>query len=350
MENIKEKKNMTPTISIILPVYNSQKYIKNTLQSIINQTYTNYEIIIINDGTTDKSIEIIEKTLKNTYINHQIHHQENQGVSHARNKGLQKAQGEYIIFVDSDDEIHPEHIETLYTCIQKENTDFAFTQMIIKKENKTLTSPDAYQILEGKTTLTGYQLIKHELMMNIPFRFCQIMYKKEIIDKAQLKFTQNVTYGEDTEFALKALLYAKTIAYTEKTTYYYLQNDTSSTSQSFLERFNFIQILEDLSKYYHDYKMPKEELLDYPYLQEIIDLIENYRIPKAIFGNLMYLFYKDYPYDEAMETMEKINYQERLRRFKPYSKKDLIFLFKTQIFLINPKIYYKLWKTFKNSI
>lgn len=337
-------------ISIILPVYNSEKYIKNTLESIKKQTYTNYELLIINDGSTDKSQEIINQTLENTEINYKIYTQKNQGVSAARNKGLENAKGDYIIFVDSDDTITENHLQSLKNAQEKENTDFAFTQMIIKKDGKTLTKKDAYQTLEGKKQLTGYQLIKHELMMDVPFRFCQIMYKKQTIENHNLRFTQNVTYGEDTEFALKSLLYAKTVAYTNTPTYHYLQNDTSSTSQSFTERFNFIQILEDLSKYYHDYKMPKEELLDYPYLQEIIDLIENYRIPKAIFGNLMYLFYKDYPYTEAMKTMEKINYQERLRRFKPYSKKDLIFLFKTQIFLINPKIYYKLWKTFKNTI
>ena len=341
---------MTPSVSIILPIYNTEKYIENTLNSIINQTFTDYEIIIINDGSTDQSPEICEKILTKNNINYKIHHQENKGVSSARNKGLENVKGEYIIFVDGDDQIHEKHIESLYTNLKKENTDFAFTQMIIKKGKKTITPSDAYKAIKGQKILTGYQLIKHELMMDIPFRFCQIMYKKQIIKENNIKFSENVTYGEDTEFALKSLLYAKTIAYTEQATYYYLQNDTSSTSQSFLERFNFIKILEDLSKYYHDYKMPKEELLDYPYLQEIIDLIENYRIPKAIFGNLMYLFYKDYPFTEAMEKMEEINYQERLRRFKPYTKKDLIFLFKTQIFLLNPKIYYKLWKTFKNSI
>ena len=340
---------MNPNISIILPVYNKSEYIQETLESIINQTYSDFELIIIDDGSIDNSVEIINKTLKNTKINYKLYQQENKGVSSARNEGLTLSQGKYIVFVDGDDIIDKNHLKELNKSIK--GKDFAFTQMIITDTNgKILTKKDAYEPLDDIETLTNYQLIKLELKMEIPFRFCQIMYKKSIIFENNIQFDETVSYGEDTEFALKTLLHGKTVGYTNKPTYFYIKNDSSSTHYSFLERFKFISILEGLAKYYHDYKMPKEDLADYPYLQEIIDLIDNYRIPRSIFGNLMFLFYKDYPFDEIMEEMENINYKERLRQFKPYSKKDLFFLFKTQIFLLNPKVYYKLWKTFKNSI
>ncbi len=342
---------MNPEVSIIIPVFNNSQYIERTLLSLINQSFTDFEIIIINDGSYDNSIEIVDSILSQTPFPYQIFNQSNKGVSSARNKGLELANGNYIVFVDGDDFIGKNHLKWLHDSIVEKNCDFSFTQMlIINKEGVVLTKPTAYDSIKNKLTLTGYDLIKQELMMKIPFRFCQIMYDKSVLDDNALKFSNNVSYGEDTEFALKSLVHIKNVGYTGKPSYFYLQNEDSSTSHSFLERFNFIKILEDLAVYYHDYDMPKDELINYPYLEELIDLINNYRIPKAIFGNLMYLFFRDYPFDQIMAKMKEINYSTKLRGFKPYDKTDLLFLFKTEIFLLSPKIYYVLWKTFKNSI
>ena len=342
---------MNPKVSVIIPVFNNSNYIENTLISLINQTFNDFEVIVINDGSYDDSMEKVDNLLSQSNIPFQIFYQENKGVSKARNKGLDLAKGKYIVFLDGDDYIGKNHIKWLYESIIEKDCDFSFTQMlIINQDGVVLTKPTAYDSIKDKSIIENYDLIKQELMMKIPFRFCQLMYDKKILDENGLRFTANVSYGEDTEFALKSLIHVKKIGYTAKPSYFYLQNSSSSTSQSFLERFNFIKILENLAKYYHDYNMPKEELINYPYVEELIDLITNYRIPKAIFGNLMYLFYKNYPFNKVMDKMKEINYVKKLRGFKPYEKSDLLFLFKTEIFLISPKIYYILWKTFKNSI
>jgi glycosyltransferase involved in cell wall biosynthesis len=342
---------MNPEVSIIIPVFNNSRYIEKTLLSLINQSFKDFEVIIINDGSSDDSIEITDSILSQSNIPYQIFSQENKGVSVARNKGLDLASGNYIVFLDGDDYIGKNHLKWLYESIVEKDCDFSFTQMlIINKEGVVLTKPTAYDNIKDKSTLSGYDLIKLELMMKIPFRFCQLMYDKSVLNENNLRFSANVSYGEDTDFALKSLVHIKNVGYTGRPSYFYLQNDSSSTSHSFLERFNFIKILEDLAVYYHDYDMPKEELINYPYLEELIDLITNYRIPKAIFGNLMYLFYRDYPFNKVMAKMREIDYVEKLRGFKPYEKSDLLFLFKIEIFMLSPKIYYTLWKTFKNSI
>ena len=98
MDNIK--------VSVIVPVYNSCEYIGTTLDSIINQDFEDFEVIVIDDGSSDNSLEIIEEKLSKSNISHNIVHQDNYGVSCARNRGIELARGEYIVFFDADDYIH----------------------------------------------------------------------------------------------------------------------------------------------------------------------------------------------------------------------------------------------------
>lgn len=128
MDNIK--------VSVIVPVYNGAEYIGGTLDSIINQDFNGFEVIVIDDGSTDNSLEIIEERLSKSAIAHEIVHQENSGVSSARNLGIEKAQGEYLVFVDSDDYITGNHLSELYNG----ETDFSLIQFI-KKEGKKVSTP-----------------------------------------------------------------------------------------------------------------------------------------------------------------------------------------------------------------
>ena len=100
-------------VSVIIPVYNVEKYIDECLKSVVSQTYKNIEVIIINDGSTDKSEEIIRSYL-DKYENITYIYQQNKGVSEARNLGLKNATGDYVLFVDSDDYIHKSMIEKMY--------------------------------------------------------------------------------------------------------------------------------------------------------------------------------------------------------------------------------------------
>lgn len=102
---------MNPEVSIIIPVFNNSQYIERTLLSLINQSFTDFEIIIINDGSYDNSIEIVDSILSQTPFPYQIFNQSNKGVSSARNKGLELANGNYIVFVDGDDFIGKNHLK-----------------------------------------------------------------------------------------------------------------------------------------------------------------------------------------------------------------------------------------------
>ena len=124
-------------ISIILPVYNVSKYLEECMKSIINQTYKNIEIIVVNDGSTDESDYICEKYKK---LDNRIKviHQKNQGLSAARNTGLNYCKGEYISFIDSDDYVKPDFIEKLYRAIKEKNTSVAICNYVSLYQNKDL--------------------------------------------------------------------------------------------------------------------------------------------------------------------------------------------------------------------
>ena len=313
-------------VSVIVPVYNLSQYIGSTLDSIINQDFKSFELIVIDDGSTDDSLEVINDKLSKSLISYKIIHQENSGVSSARNRGLIEARGEYIVFVDGDDYITGNHLSELYNG----ESDFSLIQLV-KKEGDMLSTPHHY----SKTIIPCDDLIKMELNMEIPFNFCQLMYRTSIIKDNNLQFNTDAVYGEDTEFALKALAFGDDIAISNEITYYYIQRQDSAIRTTDFRRFELINILENLAEFYK--KLGKNDLAD---------LIITSRIPKAIFGNMNYFFYNNYDFDEVISKMKEQDLFNKMSKFKGDKK----FAYKIKLFLLNPKLYYKSWKKLKNSI
>ena len=318
MDNIK--------ISLILPVFNEEKYIKATLDSIINQSFTDFEVIVVDDGSTDGTLKIVEEIFKNSAIPHKIIHQENMGVSSARNRGISLSCGEYIVFMDGDDYILTNHLSQLY------NPDYDFSLIqLVKKGGDDLSNPHYY----GCEEITARDFIRMELEMKMPFNFVQLSYRSDIIKNNDLKFREDVSYGEDTDFAMRALSYGDSIKVSDEITYYYIQREDSLINTSKLKRFDYIPVLEDLAQFF------KKQNLD-----DLAELMHTSRIPRAIFGNMNYFFYNDYDYDEVIEKMNDLDLFDKLSKFKGDKK----FSLKIKLFLLNPKLYYIMWKKFKNSI
>ena len=318
MDNIK--------VSVIVPVYNASQYIGKTLDSIINQDFSGYEIIVIDDGSTDGSLEIINEKLKDCEIPHKIIHQDNAGVSVARNHGIDESSGDYLIFVDADDYVSSNHLSVLYNG----KTDFSLT-LLVKKEGEKLSEPYTY----SQDVISTEEFIKMELNMQMPFNFIQLMYKSSIIKLNNVRFPPGIVYGEDIEFALKSLVLGKDIAINNEVTYFYVQNSDSAIRTSEFKRFKVVGIFENVSEYYRD--LGKNDLAD---------LIVTSRIPRAIFGNMNYFFYNSYDFDEVISKMKELDLFKKLSRFEGDKK----FKLKIKLFLLNPKIYYKMWKKLKNSI
>lgn len=318
MDNIK--------VSVIVPVYNAGEYIGKTLNSIISQDFDSFEVIVIDDGSTDNSLEIINNTLKDSDVLHKIIHQENAGVSIARNVGIDQSKGDYLVFVDADDYVSENHLSSLYNG----KTDYSLT-LYAKKEGDRLTNLDTY----SQDMISTHDFIRMELNMQITFNFFQLMYRADIIKANNIRFTPGLVYGEDTEFAHKALNYGDEIAINNEVTYFYVQHPESAIKTTQYRRFDIVGIFENIADFYS--KNNKEEFSN---------LIITSRIPKAIFGNMNFFFYSGYDFDEVMAKMRELNLFEKLSKYKG----DFKFKLKIRLFLLNPKLYYKMWKKLKNSI
>lgn len=201
-------------ISIIVPVYNNKNYVERCVNSILKQTYSNIEIILVDDGSTDGSAEICnELSVKNEKVI--MIHKKNGGVSSARNTGINICKGEYIGFVDSDDYVEEDMYELLFRCMKKFDAEISFCS-IKEVENKgTEQLIDRESLIWQKYPGGGF--------------IWNCLYKKDIIDKFDIRFDENLNYGEDMVFILKYITnmnYNK-VAYVNKLLYHYKINDSS---------------------------------------------------------------------------------------------------------------------------
>ena len=213
-------------ISIIIPVYNVEKYLERCLNSIVNQTLYDLEIICINDGSPDNSLEILERYSKQDK-RIKIINQENSGLSVARNTGMEIAVGEYIGFVDSDDWVDSNFYENLYNSAKKYNTDIAVASVL--RERKKYSS---YRIKYNneKVYTEKSEIFNACDCPNICYVWNKI-YKTEFFKSQNLKFQEGMFF-EDILFTTKILGNSKSLVTVPNTYYHYMVNDGTSIVKS----------------------------------------------------------------------------------------------------------------------
>lgn len=204
-------------ISVIVPIFNSEKYIDRCLESLLNQTYKNIEIILVDDGSIDDSVLICKKyanKYKNVIL---IELENNKGVSYARNVGIKKSNGNYIVFVDSDDKISKNTIEILYKEIQNDNFDIVFSNYAIVYSDGKMTENKNDNSIKYKNFLDFISYNNHWGPVN------------KLIKKEQIKelFDENISIGEDVLFLNQNFKNCK-YKYIDNITYYYYMNDNST--------------------------------------------------------------------------------------------------------------------------
>lgn len=201
--------------SFIVPVYNGEKYIDRCLKSLLNQTYNNFEIIIINDGSTDNSEKILNEYQKK-HLQIKVFHQDNKGLSVSRNIGIKKATGDYILFVDVDDYISNETLAFLESKITKSVDLIKFDWTSNQKElNLELGET---KILSGSEALINLIIAKKVFEMAVLY-----VYKKSFIIKNNIYFKEK-SYHEDFGLLPITILKAKEVIVTKKVLYYYDQD------------------------------------------------------------------------------------------------------------------------------
>lgn len=216
---------MNEKVSIIVPIYNAENYIEKCLNSLINQTYSNIEIIAINDESTDNTFSILknyaEKDNRIILIN-----KENTGVSDTRNIGINRAVGEYIIFVDGDDWLELDAVENMYNCSKENKCNIIRAKYVKEFNNRTEMYSEKFEY--NTNLIDRIEVIDALLTGKMNGYVCLLFIRKNII-KNKIYFDTNLSMMEDELFYLDILLANNNIYFYDKVTYHYLYNKNSAS-------------------------------------------------------------------------------------------------------------------------
>lgn len=215
----------SPLVTVIIPVYNTEKYLRACLDSVLAQSYQNLQIIAINDGSTDNSLSLL-KSYQDSRL--EIVDQLNGGLSNARNTGIMHARGDYLCFVDSDDALHPQYVEILLRAIATEKADLAVCSLarfrheaqLAALEN-TVLAPASWRVLRTRAAIS--HLYSGNDMQRLTVA-CTKLYPRRIF--AALRFPEGKIH-EDVAVSLDVLLHAPRIAVTDMPLYFYRYNEAS---------------------------------------------------------------------------------------------------------------------------
>lgn len=238
------------TLSVIVPIYNSEKTLSKCIESILCQTIKDFELLLIDDGSTDSS-GVICDTYASSDARVKVIHKSNGGVSKARNAGLDIAQGQWIVFVDSDDWAEPEYLSDFFRNQESSSANSIVLQGRINEVKGRETNRITFD--SGIYTNVTECLIKNN-MLTFGAPYCKL-YSRKLIEKHLIRFPENYSYGEDTVFFLKTLTYVDKIITVSRCNYHYVEAEMSS-----------------LSKKDHDFKPLSDFLIDSMHLISELDL------------------------------------------------------------------------------
>ena len=226
---------MEELISVIVPIYNMEKYLDQCISSILNQTYRKLEIVLVDDGSTDRSASICDRYAE---IDNRIKviHKENQGLVMARRTGLEFASAKYVGFVDSDDWIEPEMYSYMYGEIQKTDAEVVTTGRFVDGEESKIMPdtirPGIYLPQEDAYFCKNMIMGPHKIIWGITPNFWNKLFVKEKIKYWQGLIDDEITYGEDDACIYPCIAFSKKVAVTDKCFYHYRIRNTSMSNSS----------------------------------------------------------------------------------------------------------------------
>ncbi len=245
-----------PKVSIIVPFYNVEGYIEKCLETLVNQTLQDIEIILVNDGSKDNSILIVKRFLEKYPEKIVYLEKENGGLSDARNYALPYARGEYIAFLDSDDYVEKDMYERMYELAKKEDSDMVECDFYWEY-------PDKEKIDTG-VTYSG----KNEMLEKVRVVAWNKLIKKEILDKTKIQFPKGLRY-EDVEFTYKLVPFLDKVSFLKKPCIHYVQRDGSISNVQNERNGEIFDVLENVIEFYKEndiYDQFKNEL-EYVYVR-----------------------------------------------------------------------------------
>lgn len=315
-----------PKISVILPVYNVEQYIAKSIHSVLNQTHTDFELIVVIDGSKDNS-EAIAKEFETTDKRVKVYTKPNGGLSDARNYGLNVATGEFIYFLDSDDWIEPNLLEDNIKMLEDKNLDFivfGFYQDNVDSNEQLIENIP--HIPENNEWINSEPIYFTPYMLNILGYAWNKIYRKGYLDKHQIKFTIGVSLVEDILFNAKVYQYADRIVFNPKPYVHYIQRPVVTLTKQFHEQsFEWVKLKhEGLQEFLNAWSFDNK--------QEIL--------ASNLIGGLRYCVLNLFHYKNQFNFRQKVSYIDKMLN-------DIDVINYLQFYIPesrNDKIYYQLIK------
>ena len=259
-----------PLLSVVTPVYNMSEYLDHCLSTVLNQTFTDFEVLLVDDGSTDQSPAMCDKYAQ-TDKRIRVFHKKNGGIASARNCGIENAKGEYIVFVDSDDYIHPGMFEYLINAAENEKVDI----VVFNLKRGTDLSYDWGNLSNQFTAFSGLELIKLSLIGKTgkSWMVADKLFKRDCFNHFRLP--EGRIY-EDNATVYRILYDMDRVLVCEDYLYYYYTNESSTVNQKFkLKHLDYLLVLEEMIDFFTNHHEP--ELLDWANKSYLYSLADMYR-------------------------------------------------------------------------
>ncbi|MCR5769647.1 MAG: glycosyltransferase [Butyrivibrio sp.] len=326
-----------PLITVIVPIYHVEKYLHRCIDSIIDQTYRNLEIILVDDGSDDGCPEICDEYAgKDNRI--VVIHKENGGLSDARNKGIEIAKGEYLAFVDSDDYIHKDMYQIMMDSLFSSESDICMCSYKYVYDGKAKEKDNTYgsdyktEIIDGKSAQNNYYMGDKKLELTVAWNK---LYKRELF--RELRYPKGKIF-EDEYTTYKALYKSNKICIVDLPLYYYLQRNDSIIGEMNGQRDS--KVVEAYLQRIDFYKSNKEESLWQKSVMHCLHMICYF---KSMISNADSSC-KVSTYSYRKDFLKEIN--SYTSAYKSFSIRAKIEIF---IYKLSENIYYKIWKMLKKN-
>lgn len=324
-------------VSIITPVYNVERCIEKTINSIKDQSSKKFELLLIDDGSEDKSIDIAKKLLENSNINYRIITQKNSGVSAARNRGIEEALGEYVCFLDSDDYIHKDYIKLMYEKATQNNCDLVFCDYTQVDSNDNVLVNSTSKFIDG--AINGKEAALKQLNGDITIGMGSALYRTSILRENNILFDTKRKYAEDVVFTVKSLINMNKIMCIDKSLMFYVRWESSATNSISLKHLDCYYSYVDLLHY----------LKSKGNFQDIEKFLVEFKIPYAI-SHVFSMLSRDEGFkNDLFEFLGKEDVSQALKKYKmqAFDKNNIRYFVQCKGILYAPKLLLKVFKNIK---
>lgn len=305
-------------VSVIIPCYNVEQYIEKCINSLIQTEVFDYEIIAINDGSTDGTLNLLTQ-LGSRYSQLKVISVENNGVSQARNLGIDQAQGEYILFVDADDWLEKDYVTQLYNICCSENLDLLmFNYVEYYNNGKTKKN----MVFNKNKQLNSLEAVRELLVNHNTPAIWNKMIRREILIKNRIKFIPDIKIGEDLLYSTHVLLNCQKIKQINDACYYYYMRENSAThhvSEKVLTVKNAVQRVQDLLENKNVLDILKEEY-------EFISYLHLY-FYRVIVGPIQQPYHRDFYRSYPLDSVKSNKYYQLFIKSNSANIKLRLFLY-----------------------